>query len=250
MANELKKAEPQFSVALMDKLISVEDALPSGFNKARFVQNAIALINDNPALQKFPRTQLLAGLLKASYLGLDAYQKECYLIPYGNQIQFQIDYRGAKKLAKRYSIRLIKDIDAKIVREGDRFEETVEGGESSFIFKPKPFNTGKIVGAFAYVLYEDGGMMVDSMSLDELENTRRHSKASNSMAWKDFTSEMYRKTILHRLCKHIEIQFDTPEQRKYYDDDLAIATSPKEQAEAEIAAGENAEEIIIEDVPQ
>lgn len=195
MANELKKAEPQFSVMLSDKLDSVENALPSGFNKARFVQNALALLNDNPALQKYSKTQLLAGLMKASVLGLDAYNKECYLIPYDNQLQFQIDYRGAKKLAKKYSIRPIKDIDAKVVREGDRFEEVVEGGESSFIFKPKPFNTGKIVGAFAYVLYEDGGMMVDSMSLDELENTRRHSKASNSMAWKDFTGEMYKKGL-------------------------------------------------------
>lgn len=250
MANELRTAEQPFSVALADKLDSVSAALPSDFNIARFVQNALALINDNPALQKFPRAQLMAGLLKASYLGLDAYQKECYLIPYGNQLQFQIDYRGAKKLAKKYSIRPIKDIEAKIVREGDRFEETVEGGKSSFVFKPLPFNTGKIVGAFAYVLYEDGGISVDSMSLEELENTRKHSKAANSMAWRDFFAEMARKTVLHRLCKHIEIQFDNPAQRDLFTDDVAIATSPKEQAEMEISEGENQTELVVEEIPQ
>jgi len=244
---ELRKAEPSFSVMLTEKLTSVEDALPNDFNKARFVQNALALINDNPALQKYSKAQLMAGLLKASYLGLDAYAKECYLIPYGNQLQFQIDYRGAKKLAKKYSIRRIRDIDAKIVREGDKFEETLDGGKASFIFKPKPFNTGKIVGAFAYALYEDGGMMIDQMSVEDLETTRRHSKAANSMAWKDFTSEMYRKTVLHRLCKHIEIEFDTPQQRQLYEDDVAIATSPKEVAEAEIMENENDEEFVVEE---
>jgi len=248
MANEVaKKNEPQFSVMLMERLDSVDDALPNGFNKARFVQNAISLLNDNPALQKYSKAQLITGLLKGAYLGLDAYNKECYLIPYGNQLQFQIDYRGAKKLAKKYSIRPIKDIGAKIVREGDRFEETLVGGQASFEFRPKPFNTGKIVGAFAYVLYEDGGMMVDQMSLEELENTRRHSKAANSMAWKDFTSQMYLKTVLHRLCKHIEIEFDTPQQRQLYDDDVAIATSAKDVSEAEILEGENADELVVEE---
>ena len=246
MGNEITKAEPQFSVALMDRLNSVGDALPSDFNVARFTQNALALINDNPALQKYNRSVLMGGLLKGAYLGLDFFSKEAYLIPYGNQLQFQIDYRGAKKLAKKYSIRPIKDIEAKIVREGDRFEETVDGGQSSFIFKPKPFNTGKIVGAFAYVLYEDGGISVDSMSLEELENTRKHSKAANSMAWRDFTSEMYKKTVLHRLCKHIEIQFDNPTQRELFTDDVAIATSPKEVSEAEIIENENASELVVE----
>lgn len=243
----LRKTEPQFSTMLMDKLNSVDDALPAQFNKARFVQNALALINDSPGLQKYNRTQLTAGLLKGAYLGLDFFSKEAYLIPYGNQIQFQIDYRGAKKLAKKYSIRPIEEIDAKIVREGDRFEETVEGGRGSFIFKPKAFNNGPIVGAFAYVRFRDGGCVVDQMSLADLENTRRHSKAANSMAWKDFTSEMYRKTVLHRLCKHIEIEFESPQQRELYEDDVAIATSPKDIAEAEITEGENSTEFVVEE---
>lgn len=250
MANELRTAEQPFSLALADKLDSVSAALPSDFNIARFVQNALALINDNPALQKYNRTTLMAGLLKGAYLGLDFFSREAYLIPYGNQLQFQIDYRGAKKLAKKYSIRPIREISAEIVREGDRYEKTVDGGESSFIFKPLPFNTGKIVGAFAYVRYMDGGLLVDDMSLADLENTRRHSKAANSMAWKDFTSEMYKKTILHRLCKHIEIQFETPDQRTLFTDDVAIATSPKEQAEIEISEGENQTELVVEEIPQ
>ena len=36
-----------FSLALTERLDGVEQALPKDFNKTRFVQNAIALINDN-----------------------------------------------------------------------------------------------------------------------------------------------------------------------------------------------------------
>jgi recombination protein RecT len=205
-----------FSLALTERLDGVSEALPKDFNKTRFVQNAIALINDNANLQKYAPNQLIGGLMKGAYLGLDFYSKEAYLVPYGSQLNYQTSYLGAKKLAKKYSIRKIKDIGSKIVREGDFFEETGEGGNTSYIFKPKPFNNGKIVGAFAYVLFEDGGITVDTMSLEELETTRKHSKASNSMAWKDFTTEMYRKTVLHRLCKHIELDFENIEQQNTY----------------------------------
>lgn len=108
-----------FSVVLTGKLDSVAEALPKDFNRSRFVQNALALINDNPQLQKYSQSQLMAGLMKGAYLGLDFYSKECYLVPYGNQLNYQTDYRGAKKLAKKYSIRPITDIYAKLVREGD-----------------------------------------------------------------------------------------------------------------------------------
>lgn len=75
-----------FSVALTEKLNGVSDALPKDFNKARFVQNALALINDNPQLQKYNQAQLMGGLMKGAYLGLDFYSKECYLVPYGQQL--------------------------------------------------------------------------------------------------------------------------------------------------------------------
>lgn len=218
IAEKPKTFSESLSLALADN----QEALPKDFNKARFVQNAIALINDNPALQKYNATQLKAGLLKGAYLGLDFYNKEAYLIPYGQQLNFQIDYRGAKKLAKKYAIRPIKDIYAEIVREGDVFEKKVDGNKTTVKFEPIPFSDAKVVGAFAVVEYVDGGLICDTMSLKELETTRSKSKASNSMAWKDFTNEMYRKTVLHRLCKHIELEFENAGQIDLWNDNNAI----------------------------
>lgn len=238
----------QFSVALTEKLDSVSEALPKGFNKARFTQNAIALLNDNPGIAKYGQNQIIGGLMKGAYLGLDFYSKECYLIPYGQSLNYQTDYRGEKKLAKKYSIRPIKDIYAEIVREGDEFSIGVKDNERVVNFVPKPFNDGKIVGAFAVVEYQDGGIGTDTMSISELENTRKHSKAANSMAWKDFTSEMYKKTVLRRLCKHIEIDFENTMQRTIYSQEAEIETDPVEIARQEIEENANAEEFIIDEV--
>ena len=247
---EKKENNSNFSIVLADKLDSVSDALPKDFNKARFVQNALALVNENPNIAKYGQQKIMAGLLKGAYLGLDFYSKECYLVPYGNDLNYQTDYRGAKKLAKKYSIRPIKDIYAKLVHEGDLFEEKIIGGEQSFDFKPKPFNDGKIIGAFAVVLYMDGGMAYDTMSLADLENTRKASKASNSPAWKNFTGEMYKKTVLHRLCKHIELDFENPTQQNMFLYGRDIETDQQKIAENEIAENANSvdfpEDVVVE----
>ena len=247
---EKKENNSNFSIVLADKLDSVSDALPKDFNKARFVQNALALVNENPIIAKYGQQKIMAGLLKGAYLGLDFYSKECYLVPYGNDLNYQTDYRGAKKLAKKYSIRPIKDIYAKLVHEGDLFEEKIIGGEQSFDFKPKPFNDGKIIGAFAVVLYTDGGMAYDTMSLADLENTRKASKASNSPAWKNFTGEMYKKTVLHRLCKHIELDFENPTQQNMFLSGMEIETDQQKIAENEIAENANSvdfpEDVVVE----
>ena len=251
MAENTKVAEkkPQsFSFALTEKLNSVADALPQDFNKARFVQNALALVNENPNIAKYGQAKIMAGLMKGAYLGLDFYSKECYLVPYGNDLKYQTDYRGAKKLAKKYSIRPIKDIYAKLVREGDEFEECIVGGEQTINFKPKPFNDGKIIGAFAVCLYSDGGIQYDTMSIEDLENTRKQSKASNSPAWKNFTGEMYKKTVLHRLCKHIELDFENPTQRSTFMDGMEIETDQQKVAESEISANANSVDFPEEDV--
>lgn len=242
--------QPSFSVALTDALEGTRTALPANFNIPRFVQNSVALINGNDVLREFAKkygtTQIKAGLLRGAYLNLDFLSQEAYLVPYGSKLQYQTSYTGSIKLAKKYSIRPIKEIYAELVREGDVFETAIVNGERTLSFSPKPFNDGAIIGAFAVCQFEDGGIQYDTMSLKDLENTRKHSKASNSPAWNGFTGEMYKKTVLKRLCKHIEIDFENAEQVRIYDEESAIETDPKEIAARDIE--ENANTVDFADV--
>lgn len=243
-----KKQETKFSVVLSEKLNSEEVslALPEGFNKPRFVQNCLSLLNEKPELAKYGQAQVIGGLIKGAYLGLDFYSQECYLVPFGNQLSFMPGYKGDMKLARKYSIRQIKDIYAKLVRDGDFFEEIIENGEPSINFKAQPFNTGKIIGAFAVVLYKDGGMEYETMNIDDLENTRNQSKAKNSPAWKNFTGQMYKKTVIHRLCNTIDLDMDD-RMRSLFMEGVDIETDVKEVAKREIEENENSEEFVIEE---
>lgn len=216
MANEVAI---KFSEQLTDKLVAVEKALPKDFNRDRFVQNCLTIMNEKPELAKINKAEVIQGLCKAAYLGLDFMNKECYLIPYGNSVQFQTDYKGEKKFVKSYAIRPIKDIYAKVVREGDFFEERILNGQPSVDFKPKPFNNGDIIGAFAVVLYRDEGMEYETMSTQDINSVRNnYSKAANSKAWKYSFDEMAKKTVLRRLCKHIETDFESIEARQAWDE--------------------------------
>lgn len=197
-----------------------KEALPVNFNKQRFVQNCMTVLQDGKQdYSKCDPRSVVRTLLKASFLDLDFFNGECYAIPYGDQCQFQTDYKGSIKICKKYSSNPIKDIYAKLVKEGDVFEEEIVNGKQIINFKPIPFNNGKIIGAFAVVMYKDGSMIYDAMSVEEMENTRKNfSKAVNSKAWKETPGEMYKKTVLRRICKLIDLNFDNSEQMQAFED--------------------------------
>lgn len=234
---EKNELSVSFSELLTDKLVSVEDALPKDFNRTRFVQNALAVVNENPGLAKINKNKLILGLLKGAYMGLDFMNKECYLIPYGSDVNFQADYKGVQKFVKKYSIRPILDIYAKIVREGDQYECTIVDNNQKVFFKPKPFSDEKIVGAFAVVTFKDGGSQIEEMSKKDIEDVRNsYSKAANSKAWKNSWSEMARKTVLRRLCKHIECDFESVEAEKAWSEsgDADFSNTIKKERSEEI----------------
>lgn len=211
---------------LTKKLTENKEALPAGFNQQRFILNCITVIQDmmkdnkkKEQLEKINPETIPVCLAKAAYLGLDFFNGECYAIPYGGNLSFQTDYKGEIKLCKRYSKNKIKDIFAKVVRQGDFFMEEVDGGKQNVQYRPKPFSNEQMIGAFAIVVFEDGSMMYDTMSSEDIENVRNtYSKAKDSQAWKSSAGEMYKKTVLRRLCKLIDLDFDNIEQQKAYED--------------------------------
>jgi recombination protein RecT len=211
--------EKDMSEQLNDKLVAVQDALPKDFNRQRFIQNSLAVLNTNPSLTKYNKSQLLLGLIRGAYLGLDFMSKECYLVPYGNNVNFQLSYIGAIKFVKKYSIRPIQDIYAKAVREGDTFHASIVDGRPTLDFEPLAFSNKGIVGVFAVVIYKDGGMEYETMSTEEVNNVRNtYSKASNSEAWKSSWEQMALKVVLKRLCKHIETDFESIEAREAWEE--------------------------------
>ena len=57
---------------------------------------------------------------------------------------------------------------------------------------------------------------------------------------------MYKKTVIRRLCKTIDMDFTT-EQRTTLDEEMAVITDPIEQRNADIESEANATEFIDAD---
>lgn len=211
---------------LAKKLDEHQAALPAGFQKERYVLNCMTLISDMllddkkaAALSKINPATIPLCFMKGAVLGLDFFNGECYAIPYGSEMKFQTDYKGEIKLNKKYSKSPIRDIYAKVVREGDEFYEEINGGDQNIYFRPVPFSDRELVGAFAVVKYKDGSLQYETMSRTEIEKIRNSfSKAANSKAWKETPGEMYKKTVLRRLVKFIDLDFDNVDQIKAYED--------------------------------
>lgn len=236
MTNEVQTLILKNTNNMLTSMLDREaQALPKGFNTLRFKQNALTVLNDlDVSRMKGQEFNLAKCIMKGAYLGLDFFNKECYVITYGGAPQFMTDYKGEEKLCKKYSINPIKDIYAKLVREGDFFEECIDGGKQFINFKPIPFNTNPIIGAFAVVYYRDGSMAYETMSRQEIEFIRDNfSKQKNGQAWGKSFGEMAKKTVLRRLCKHIELDFDTLEQGKAWEESSDMEFKNNEPAEAE-----------------
>lgn len=202
-------------------LVSKAQALPKNFNKTRFLQNCMAVLQDTRDIEKMNPVSVARTMLKGAFLGLDFFRKECYAIPYGNTLQFQTDYKGEIKLAKKYSKRKILDIYAKLVREGDHFVEKIVDGVQKIEFVPQPFSDKPIIGAFAVCYFRDGGMIYETMSVEELINVRNNyakktPKEEFSPAWRKSEGEMFKKTVLRRLTKMIDLEFTDVEIEKTY----------------------------------
>lgn len=228
---------------LQNLIDSKREAMPSNFNKTRFLQNCMTVLQDTKGIEQCEPTSVARTMLKGAFLGLDFFNKECYAIIYGGKVEFQTDYKGEVKLAKKYSVRPVKDIYAKLVREGDEFIEEINNGQQTVHFKPKPFNNGEILGAFAVVLFMDGGMGYEVMSREDIEATRKnYSKQANGQAWTKSYGEMCKKTVLRRLCKNIELDFDTIEQAQAFEDasdmDFNKEVKPAQQSPLNIIEGE------------
>lgn len=241
--------ELSFSTALTTELTEKSSALPAGFNIDRFVQNSVALLNGNESLMEFAKkygtAQIKSGLVRAAMHNLDAMNKEVYLVPYGNVLNFTPSYIGMIKMAHQYSVEPVKDIYARVVRQGDEFEEAIIDGRPSVNFKPLPFNGNEIIGVFAVCSFTDGRIKIETMSRDEIEACRSRSKAKNAGAWEEFYQEMAKKTVIRRLCKGLTLNLSA-DGIELFNSGTEIETDPAEIARQDIEQNANKEEFVMD----
>ena len=186
-----------------------EIALPKHINSERFVRIAITSIRQNPKLAKCSQESLLGALMTSAQLGLEpGILGQAYLIPYGNNVQFQIGYKGMIELLRRSG--QLSDIYACEIRKNDDFQITL--GLHRDIKHNINFNEdrGEVVGYYAVAVLKDGANSFEFMTKKQVEEHRKKfSKTGDTSPWGTDFDEMAKKTVIKKLLKYLPVSVES-----------------------------------------
>lgn len=207
--NQLVKKESIFSIIEKAKP-QFELSAPKGANVERNVRALVTLIKATPALQNCDPASLMSCALRVMDLGLElnAALGQAYIIPYGQQAQLQIGYKGMIALAKRSGE--VSSVTAREVYSNDKFSFSY-GIDDHLHHEPALKDRGELIAVYALAKMKDGGTQFEVLSKDEVDKIRNTSKMKNSMPWTQFYGEMARKTAIRRLFKHLSISVEINE---------------------------------------
>ena len=165
-----------------------------------FISSLLAVVNNNKLLAKAnPKTIVAAGAMAASLdLPINQNLGFAYIIPYKDEAQFQMGYKGYIQLAMRTG--QYQTINAAEVYEGEIVKQNRFTGEYEFGEK----TSDKIVGYIAYFKLVNGFEKYLYMSIEEMQahakkyTNGRYKGGTEKWGLTDFHS-MAIKTVLKRL---------------------------------------------------
>lgn len=195
----VKEQEPLFVGALTDQSLTW----------AKECQFAIQLFQRNQKLAETAianPTSAQNAIINVAAVGisLNPASKLAYLVPRDGMVCLDISYMGLLHIAQ--SAGVIKWGQCKLVHSSDDYETL--GLDKAPAHKYNPFATpedrGAVIGGYCTVKTADGDYLTEEMSLAEIEEIRKVSKAGTSLKgpWVNFWSEMARKTIVKRAYKY------------------------------------------------
>jgi len=186
-------------------------AVPKHLNADRMARIAATEVRKNKALLNTEPTSFLGSVMQAAQLGLEPGSAlgQAYLVPYGNQCQLIIGYKGMIDLARRSG--QVISLNAYAVREGDDFNfqlglkpdiHHVPSLEADRIKKP-------ITYVYAVATLKGGGYQFEVMSRAEIEAVKAKAKSKN--IWNSYPEEMAKKTVIRRLFKYLPVSIEALE---------------------------------------
>jgi recombinational DNA repair protein RecT len=133
---------------------------------------------------------------------------EGYIIRYKDAAQFEAGYRGLMKLARRSG--QIDTMDSQVVYTADTFQVDL-GTEPRILHHPTiTGDRGNFLGAYAWARLTNGELIIEWMTMADLEAVRKSSRNSSGehSPWVNHPGEMYRKTVIKRLMKRLPLGTD------------------------------------------
>ena len=187
-------------------------ALPKHMTADRLARVALTECRKTPKLLQCKPESLFGAVVQAAQLGLEpgGALGHCYLIPFKDDVQFIVGYRGMIDLARRSG--QIQSLNAVAVYEGDEFECTL-GLNPDIKHRPNWENANredprKLIFVYAVAKLKDGGVQFEVMSRKEVDAIRSRSRSSGSGPWVTDYVAMSLKTVIRRLFKYLPVSIE------------------------------------------
>ena len=206
MANELTLLQKDITDNIARKLDELKKdgglTIPANYNPANALKSAFFEMTNSASgnlLEKCSRESIANSLLNMAIQGLSPAKKQCYFVPYGQNLSMQRSYFGTQKVVK--SLTNVDDIWATIIYEGDEFEIEIEGGRERIAKHTTSFlnRDNDIIGAYCIIKKSDGEEVLTVMTRKEIEASWSQSK--NKSVQNKFPQEMAKRTVINRAAK-------------------------------------------------
>lgn len=210
MTNELTHKQFFNSPAVKQKFSEVVNG-----NGQQFVASLLSVVTNNNLLAKATNESIMTAAMKAAVLNLPIEPSlgYAYIVPYKNQAQFQIGYKGLIQLAQRSG--QVTRLNAGEVYESQYkgFNPLTEDLEVDMTAIPK--EKEKVVGYFAFMRLANGFEKTVFWTKERVQaHGKKYSQSFSSKysPWQSDFDAMARKTVLkHMLSTYAPLSTELQE---------------------------------------
>ena len=210
MTNELTHKQFFNSPAVKQKFSEVVNG-----NGQQFVTSLLSIVTNNNLLAKATNESIMTAAMKAAVLNLPIEPSlgYAYIVPYKNQAQFQVGYKGLIQLAQRSG--QVTRLNAGEVYESQYkgFNPLTEDLEVDMTAIPK--ENEKVVGYFAFMRLANGFEKTVFWTKERVQaHGKKYSQSFSSKysPWQSDFDAMARKTVLkHMLSTYAPLSTELQE---------------------------------------
>ena len=185
-------------------------ALPPQIPVEKFIRTTLTAIQMQPDLLNADRRSLLGSCMKAAQDGLLCDGREAALVIFnsksGRTVQYMPMVGGILKKIRNSGE--LASISAQVVYDKDHFDYEL-GDDERIVHKPfLGKERGSPIAVYGIAKTKDGAIYREVMSVDEVEQVRKVSRASGNGPWVQWWGEMAKKTVIRRLAKRLPSSAD------------------------------------------
>lgn len=200
----------QFKQELSKQEKMLTDILPQHLPLEKFKRAALIAVNNSPSLLDADPQSLFTSLQRSAVDGLVPDNKEAALVEFNSKVNGQwvkkIQYMpmvdGVLKRARQSGE--IATITARAVYSQDTFDYWVDEHGEHLNHRPNFMGErGDMTLVYAMAKLKSGEVIVEPMSMDDINKVRAASKTGDKGPWKDWFERMALKSALHRLARRL-----------------------------------------------